>query len=66
MIKRIRDLKSKSYWRDKELYNIERHKKNALKVFGITVWSNVEDFVDEVVADIKEAEGVGFKSKKYN
>lgn len=59
-------MKSKSYWRNNELYNSERHKSNSLKIFGITVWRDEEDFRDELITDVREAEGVGFKSKKYN
>ena len=62
MIKKELDHSSKSYWKNNELYDRERKKDFKIKLFGITIFHNTEDFKCDIVDEI--IDGVGFQIKK--
>ena len=63
MIKIFRKLDSRSYWKNNELYNTERSKTYTVKVLGLTIWSNCEEFKDDPGEVGDSVNGIGYKKK---
>jgi hypothetical protein len=49
----------KSYWKNDGLYDCKRSKEYKLKIFGLTIWRNKENYDSDLVAI--EKDGIGFK-----
>lgn len=62
MIKKELIHSSKSYWRNNDLYDSERQKSRTVKIFGLTIWKDTEDFRCDIIEDVSEK--IGFKAKE--
>jgi len=60
MIKIEKKHDCKSYWKNDGLYDSSRSKDYSVKIFGITVWRNKEDYNCDLV-EIENKNQIGFK-----
>ena len=50
---------SKSYWKGDDIYDSKRNKTKKIKLFGLTIWENTDNYNCELTEDNKN--GIGFK-----
>lgn len=53
----------KSYWRNNELYDNEKHKSKRVKIFGITIYQSKEDFKCDL-SQVNGNKGIGYEQGK--
>lgn len=54
----------KSYWKNTELYDMEKHKSKRVKIFGVTVYQDKDDFKCDLI-QVNGNEGMGFKKGEH-
>jgi hypothetical protein len=62
MIKKELIHSASSYWRNNELYNKTERKERILKIFGITISRNIEEFQCDLIDDMSDK--IGFKARE--